>query len=987
MLLTDAAKLTFSKKYSPFLGLLKIIFPMLLRFITHHPLSIIRCFLLAALFITPLIAAEGNDPSDQFLLAYQNFQQGERLEREGNSSEAIAKYHFAESVLLDLATTHPDWQKAVVDYRLHKVRDDLERIGASASLPENTPAENNGHIESMQKADASMQETTDASSINKISDIPSISIIPPEGKKAPSEKEVLQLQKQLKKAELDLQKARSEITDKTMELDGKKVIIIDMKSQLENAQRQVADLKGDLIKIRSGSTQREAFLKKSVQDLEGKVTALSADQEVMAEENSRLQERLKQSMDSLVAGLDNKKRLEKLQLEMNAEKNASAALHEKMMAAEQERDFASNQNKELQRQLQEANAELPVALKQKQEFDALTAQVATLTKENTNKANALAAIEHQTNNFENSRKNIAADFEKKLIAAQADQEVIAEEKKSLEAKLQKAADEIEVLQKIGADAASLREQVTTANQQLENTTKRLVDAEASRKELAESQKQALSDIENKLQVAVSERKDLQSKKTDLEKQLSDMSEKIKLVAQSGATTEAINAEISQYKLQLQQSATQLADAQNKIADLEKAQPEKDHLLQAKEKELTEARQESDKLQKDLFATTQKLSSLQAEVQLKDDRYNELKKTLDQKNSELLEALKKGDRHSSDEKMVAENELLKGIVLRELKAEAKRQQTRKLITEDLEKLKINSDTLSSQLKKLARPVKLTEEEKALFKDKIASLALPPADDEGDDKLMVSVAATKKDVGITKTESIEGTNTLLTNDSTAVNTTNSTTNQGLPLNINKASTTALTKDEKNSSKTDPETQHHYQEIVAKAKEQFEHQNYTEAEKSFQDALAITPNDYLTLSNLGVVEFQLGKMSEAETILKKACSLDHRKSFSLTTLGIVHYRQERLDDSEKALRQALAVNEQDFTAHNYLGIVLAASGKSKAGESEIMKSLEINPQYADAHFNLAVIYATGKPPAKELAKTHYEKARSLGAPPDSSLEKLLN
>jgi len=104
-------------------------------------------------------------------------------------------------------------------------------------------------------------------------------------------------------------------------------------------------------------------------------------------------------------------------------------------------------------------------------------------------------------------------------------------------------------------------------------------------------------------------------------------------------------------------------------------------------------------------------------------------------------------------------------------------------------------------------------------------------------------------------------------------------------------------------------------------------------------------------------------------------------------VHYRQERFDDAEKVLRQAVAINDQDFTAHNYLGIVLAASGKSKAGESEIIKSIEINPNYADAHFNLAVIYATGKPPAKEMAKVHYKKAIALGAPADGTLEKLIN
>ena len=338
--------------------------------------------------------------------------------------------------------------------------------------------------------------------------------------------------------------------------------------------------------------------------------------------------------------------------------------------------------------------------------------------------------------------------------------------------------------------------------------------------------------------------------------------------------------------------------------------------------------------------------------------------------------KKGQSETGQEKVIAENELLKSIVLRELKAEAKRQQIHKLIVEDLEKLKVKSDTLSQQLRKLARPVRLTPEERALFKDK---LPLSSDTEQDEDKLIVAVETSKNEKHATSTN--VPVTSLETNAVAAATLGN---NNMAGTNV----PTELKKEEgKESTKEPAVSQEKYRSAINKAKEQFEHQNYAEAEKSFQDALSASPNDYMTLSNLGVVEFQLGKMSEAENTLKKACAEDPKKSFAFTTLGIVNYRQERFDDAEKVLRQAVAINDQDFTAHNYLGIVLAASGKSKAGESEILKSIEIHPNYADAHFNLAVIYATGKPPAKEMAKTHYKKAISLGAPPDATLEKLIN
>ena len=77
---------------------------------------------------------------------------------------------------------------------------------------------------------------------------------------------------------------------------------------------------------------------------------------------------------------------------------------------------------------------------------------------------------------------------------------------------------------------------------------------------------------------------------------------------------------------------------------------------------------------------------------------------------------------------------------------------------------------------------------------------------------------------------------------------------------------------------------------------------------------------------------------------------------------------------------------SAHNYLGITASQKGWQEAAEKEMLEAIASNPNYADAHFNLAVVYSTSQPPAKELARRHYEKALALGAPPDPTLDKLL-
>ena len=114
--------------------------------------------------------------------------------------------------------------------------------------------------------------------------------------------------------------------------------------------------------------------------------------------------------------------------------------------------------------------------------------------------------------------------------------------------------------------------------------------------------------------------------------------------------------------------------------------------------------------------------------------------------------------------------------------------------------------------------------------------------------------------------------------------------------------------------------------------------------------------------------------------------KDEFAHTTLGIVYYQQGKFDDALSELTKSLAINPKSATAHNYLGITASQKGWQEAAEKEMLAAIEENPNYADAHFNLAVIYSSSEPPAKELARRHYQKALALGAQPDPTLDKLL-
>ena len=60
------------------------------------------------------------------------------------------------------------------------------------------------------------------------------------------------------------------------------------------------------------------------------------------------------------------------------------------------------------------------------------------------------------------------------------------------------------------------------------------------------------------------------------------------------------------------------------------------------------------------------------------------------------------------RLTRENEILRNIVVRERQEEARREQAKKLMLAEFDKLKIKSDTLNQQIEFLAQPVtKLTE----------------------------------------------------------------------------------------------------------------------------------------------------------------------------------------------------------------------------------------------------------------------------------------
>src|SRR5947199_39847 len=308
----------------------------------------------------------------------------------------------------------------------------------------------------------------------------------------------------------------------------------------------------------------------------------------------------------------------------------------------------------------------------------------------------------------------------------------------------------------------------------------------------------------------------------------------------------------------------LAIAEEKVRKLGEGDPKSAEKLVEMERQLAQVQQQ-------LIETQNRNSYLAA-------RAAELDVELEHASTDLQAAKLAGANSEDSSRLARENELLRNIVVRERQEEARRDEARKLVLAELDRLKVRSDLLNKEIEFLAQPVtRLTSEELALFRQPVVSIS-----SEKPGVLKMSFVFEKK----------------------------STPNVGKSNAISTAAPNALPNE--------------LQEVAVAARKNVEQGKYRTAEKQYQTVLAKDPKNLDALSNLGVAYFRTGKIRSAESTLKKALVIAPNDDFVLTTLGIVHYRQSKFDEALKELRKAIEINPNSATAHNYLGITASQKGR---------------------------------------------------------------
>ncbi len=151
--------------------------------------------------------------------------------------------------------------------------------------------------------------------------------------------------------------------------------------------------------------------------------------------------------------------------------------------------------------------------------------------------------------------------------------------------------------------------------------------------------------------------------------------------------------------------------------------------------------------------------------------------------------------------------------------------------------------------------------------------------------------------------------------------------------------------------------------------------DAEKAYQEAAKLAPNDprtHIALGNLYIFEHKPG---DAQVEFMKVLEIDPKNAATHAALGNLYSDQSQRGLAENQYRAAVALESDRPNYHLDLGDVLVKEGKAAEAEDQIRTAIGLSPKDAKAHLALANLLATEPDRATE-ANAEFAEVRALDA-----------
>ena len=526
-----------------------------------------------------------------------------------------------------------------------------------------------------------------------------------------------------------------------------------------------------------------------------------------------------------------------------------------------------------------------------------------------------------------------AELQKMTSNLETENELLQEENKRLSSKLARAADYIKASKEV------------------------LAATESDRQALAKQRDQAVART-NKLKENAQEIDRLQGEMAELKKQFRN--------------------EKSELEGQLVEQKTKL----EKLAGLEAENKNLGSKLQSAEKLValgskSESQQVILEFLSQIDSLKENLQNLQGDVKSRDAQIKDLVSQLNAATTEAARLKLDPKATDEDKRLAEENELLKTIVLRQLKEVNQRQAAAAKLESELHDLEVKSDSVLNQVSDLKAPLTpLTDEEKVLFREPSVFVS-----ESAPNQLAVSMVAIKKNTELATPASAQ--------EAVTTSSDVQSTMDSKPASDNPLVPPALPADELDPAPLEEEMNAlppKARELATLAAKLYKDERYFDAVIIYRQALEAAPGNLFVIANLAVAKIQTGKLRDSQLGFEKVLEKKPRNLYALTNLSIVYSKQKNFDKAVSTLNQILEIDPKNAVAHNYMAVALGKTGKTAEAEDYFKRSIQLDPQYGTAYFNLAIMYINSQPPQIELARENYEKAKALGEDPNIAFEKKL-
>lgn len=126
------------------------------------------------------------------------------------------------------------------------------------------------------------------------------------------------------------------------------------------------------------------------------------------------------------------------------------------------------------------------------------------------------------------------------------------------------------------------------------------------------------------------------------------------------------------------------------------------------------------------------------------------------------------------------------------------------------------------------------------------------------------------------------------------------------------------------------------------------------AFEKAVALAPEMYPALGNLGNAYLQSGRLPDAESAFEKALKANPDSADSYVNLGHVYFEMHKYNEAAKALSRAVQQDPNKALAYFFLGMTNIGTGKTREAETNLKRALDLNEtEVATAHLVLANLY----------------------------------